>query len=101
MIPGSWVGGTFPVSYFSFFYYPFYSSSPMSASIARVGVGDFTLFLDPFLLFQFSHLSFPLVLFHGVDPRAIRGLCVSYMRKPFLKLSTDGAIYHEYMSATC
>ena len=40
---GSWAGGPLPISFFFFFYFSFCSSSPMSASIARVGVEGFAL----------------------------------------------------------
>ena len=66
--PGSWIGGPLPVPFFcSSFCFLFFSSSPIRASIACVGVDGFLFYPDPFFL-----PSFLLVSFLGVDARRTR-----------------------------
>ena len=68
MVQGSWVRHLLPISFFLLFFFSFYSSSPMSAPFARVGVGGFALSTSiPFFFFLFS------LLFLGADVRPHSG----------------------------
>ena len=61
MVQDSWVRVSFPVRYFiSFFCYPFFSSSPKSASNAQVGIRGFALYplLPLFFLALFTRLFY-------------------------------------------
>ena len=73
--PGSWVEGLLSVSFFWYsFCFLFFSSSPICASLAWVGVEGFALCSDLFFL-----RSFLLVSFLGVVARRPRGGGMKYL----------------------
>ena len=77
--PGQRVGDPLLVSFF-FFSFPFGSSSPISASIARVEVEGFTFNPDPFFLRSSSLVSDQLPgMGLAVSPSVPRSLSFSFL----------------------
>ena len=103
-ILASWVAGLGPapfLSFCSFFCFSFCSSSPMSSSIARVGVGDFTFCASASFFSPLFSLAFPASLFlwcwRALTPRWWDlGLCLinKLMNELRLIYGTDFKMYN-------